>query len=57
MINACYLINLTLSVALNGDTIQEKWSDKLSDYSVLRTFSCAIFSHQNEGNLELKARK
>lgn len=42
---ACYLINLTPSAALNGDTPHEKWFGKLSDYSMLRTFGYTAFSH------------
>lgn len=30
---------------------------KFSDYYVLRTFARAVFSHQREGKLELRARK
>lgn len=47
----CCLINLTSSVTLNGDT-HEKWSDKLIDYFVFRTFGCTTFSHLNEEKLE-----
>lgn len=54
---ACYLINLTWSAALNGDTPHEKWHGKFANYSILKTFSCDAFSYQNEGKLESRARK
>lgn len=53
----CYLINLTPSTTLNGDTPYEKWYGKCADYSTLRTFGCAAYSHQNEGKLEPRSRK
>ncbi|XP_022897693.1 uncharacterized protein LOC111411390 [Olea europaea var. sylvestris] len=54
---ARYLINLTSSTALNGDTPYEKWPGKLSDYYLLKTFGCVTFSHQSEGKLKSKAKK
>ncbi|XP_022843306.1 uncharacterized protein LOC111366847 [Olea europaea var. sylvestris] len=42
---------------MNCDTPYERWSGKLSDYFMFRTFGCAAFSHQSEGKLELRARK
>jgi len=53
----CYLINITPSAALNGDTPYEKWHEKCVNYSNLRTFGCAAFSHQNQGKLEPRAKK
>ena len=54
---ACYLVNLTSLAALNGDIPYEKWNGKCANYSILRTFGCAAFTHQNEGKLEPRARK
>lgn len=42
---------------LNGDTRYEIWKDKCADYSMLKTFGCAILSHQNEENVELRVKK
>lgn len=53
----CHLINLTPSNALNGDIPHERWSGKLSNYSILKTFGCATFSHHSGEKLELRARK
>ena len=57
VMTACYLVNLTPSAALNGDTPHEKWNEKCANYSILRTFGCVAFTHQNEGKLEPRARK
>ena len=54
---ACYLINLTPSTALNDDTSHEKWHGKCANYSIIKTFGCSAFSHQNEGKLEPRVRK
>ncbi|KAL2518848.1 Retrovirus-related Pol polyprotein from transposon TNT 1-94 [Abeliophyllum distichum] len=54
---ACYLINITPSTALNGNTPYEKWYGKCANYSMLRTFGYAVFSHQGEVKLEPRARK
>ncbi|KAL2525883.1 Uncharacterized protein Adt_10937 [Abeliophyllum distichum] len=57
VMTVCYLTNLTLSAALNGDTPYEKWHGKCTDYTMLKTFGCTAFSHQSEGKLEPRARK
>ena len=57
VMTAYYLVNLTPSATLKGNTPYEKWHGKCADYSILRTFSCAAYSHQNEGKLESRAKK
>ena len=53
----CYLVNITPFAALNSDTPYAKWHGRCANYSILKTFGCAAFSHQNEGKLKLRARK
>lgn len=44
IMTACYLTNMILLVALNGDMPYGKWYGKCSDYFMLRTFGCTAFS-------------
>lgn len=47
-----YLLFITPSGVLNGDTLHRKWFGKFTDYSVLKTFGYAIFFNQSEWKLE-----
>ncbi|GKC88933.1 retrovirus-related pol polyprotein from transposon TNT 1-94 [Tanacetum coccineum] len=54
---ATYLINRSPSTAIEKKTPMEMWSGHLSDYRMLRIFSCVAYSHVKQGKLEPKAVK
>ncbi|KAK4841553.1 hypothetical protein QYF36_006375 [Acer negundo] len=49
---ATYLINRSLSIALNLLTSEEKWAGRPPSLKHLRVFGCAAYAHQSEGKLE-----
>jgi len=49
------IVNRTPSSALCDKTPEEQWTGIIHDYSHLRVFGCAAYSHQNLGKLELRA--
>ncbi|KAH9779279.1 hypothetical protein KPL71_007667 [Citrus sinensis] len=57
VITSAYLINRSLSSALNFRTLQEVWSRKPPDLSNLRIFGSPTYAHINQGKLELRAIK
>lgn len=52
-----YIVNMTFSSVLDGKIPEEVWSGRLSDYTTLRTFGCAAYSHQSIGKLEPRSQK
>ena len=42
---ACFIINRSPSVALDGKVAEEVWTEKEVDYSVLRIFGCPAYVH------------
>lgn len=57
LMTATYIVNRTPSSALDDKTPEEQWSGSVSDYTHLRVFGCAAYSHQNLGKLEPRAQK
>nr|GEZ31582.1 retrovirus-related Pol polyprotein from transposon TNT 1-94 [Tanacetum cinerariifolium] len=54
---AVYLINRSPSTAIEKKTPMEMWSGHPSDYGMLRTFGCVVYSHVQQGKLEPRAVK
>nr|GEV23808.1 copia LTR rider [Tanacetum cinerariifolium] len=54
---AAYLINRSPSTTIEKKTPMEKWSGHPSDYGMLRTFDCVVYSHVQQGKLEPRAVK
>ena len=54
---ACYLINHSLSVAIEKKTPQEVCSDSPPTYSDLKVFGYFAFTHVDNGKLEPKSIK
>ncbi|KAH9723371.1 retrovirus-related pol polyprotein from transposon TNT 1-94-like protein [Citrus sinensis] len=54
---SAYMINKSLSSALNFRTSQEVWSGKPPDLSHMRIFSSPTYAHINQGKLEPRAIK
>ncbi|WRX24925.1 Reverse transcriptase [Theobroma cacao] len=54
---ACYLINRSLSIAIELKTPKKVWSGKPVDYSMLRVFGCPAYALVSDGKLESKAKK
>nr|GFB28875.1 retrovirus-related Pol polyprotein from transposon TNT 1-94 [Tanacetum cinerariifolium] len=54
---AAYLINRSPSTAIDKKTPMEMWSGHPSDYRMLRTFDCVVYSHVQQGKLEPRAVK
>ena len=54
---ACYLINRSPRVTLDGKVVEEAWTGSLVDYSGLRVFGCPTYVHiPNEERLKLGAK-
>lgn len=53
----CYLVNRSLSTAIECKTPEEMWSGSLASYIDLRVFGCPAYAHVNEGKLEPRAKK
>ena len=53
----CFLVNRSLSTAIEFKTPKEVWSGKPADYLNLRIFGCPAYMHVSEGKLEPRARK
>jgi hypothetical protein len=54
---ACYLVNQSLSTAIDCKTPHEIWSRESADYCSLRVFGCAAFFHVTEYKLQPRAKK
>ena len=54
---ACYLINFSLSVAIEKKTPQEVWPGSPATYSDLKIFGCPTYAHVNNGKLEPRSMK
>lgn len=57
VMTASYIVNRTPSSALGDKTPEELWTGHVPDYSHLRIFGCAAYSHQSIGKLEPRAQK
>ena len=57
LMTACYLVNRSLSSAINFKTHVEIWSDKAANYSDLKIFGCLAFANVKQGKLEPRALK
>ncbi|KAL5573220.1 hypothetical protein UlMin_022817 [Ulmus minor] len=55
LITACYIVNQSLSTAIDLKTPNEMWFGKPKSYSNMRVFGCLAYAHQNEGKLEPRA--
>ena len=54
---ACYLINRSLRVALDGKVANEVWKGNEIDYSRLRVFECLAYAHiSGDERLKLDAK-
>lgn len=54
---ACYLVNLSPSIALNFKTPYKMWQSKLVNYDNLKMFGYPAYAHINEGKLAPRALK
>ncbi|KAG8501537.1 hypothetical protein CXB51_004025 [Gossypium anomalum] len=54
---ACFLINRSLSVAIEKKTPQEIWSGNPANYSDLKIFGCPAYTHADNGKLEPRSIK
>ncbi|GJS12432.1 retrotransposon protein, putative, ty1-copia subclass [Tanacetum coccineum] len=54
---AAYLINRSPSTAIKKKTPIEIWLGHPSNYEMLRTFGCVVYSHVKQGKLEPRAVK
>ncbi|KAH9682681.1 hypothetical protein KPL71_027445 [Citrus sinensis] len=57
LMTACYLVNRSLSSALNFKTPVEMWSGRAANYSNLKIFGCPAYAHVKQGKLEPRALK
>ncbi|GJY97731.1 retrovirus-related pol polyprotein from transposon TNT 1-94 [Tanacetum coccineum] len=57
MATASYLINRSLSTALEKKTPIDLWSRHPMNYEMLRIFGCVAYSHMNQGKLKPRAIK
>ena len=54
---ACYLINKSPRVGLDGKVAEKVWTDSLVDYSGLRVFRCPTYVHiPNKERSKLNAK-
>ena len=53
----CYLVNHSLSTAIDFKTFIEVWSNNLTEYSLLKVFECLTYYQVSEGKLNPKAKK
>ncbi|KAG8499228.1 hypothetical protein CXB51_005739 [Gossypium anomalum] len=54
---ACFLINRSLSVAIEKKTPQKEWSGNPANYSDLKIFGCPAYAHVDNGKLEPRSIK
>ena len=57
---ACFLINRSPKVALNGKVVEEVWTGNAVDYSNLRVFGCPSYVHvssEERSKLDAKSRQ
>jgi transposase InsO family protein len=57
---ACYLINRSPRIALDGKVTEEVWTGNEVDYSSLRVFGCPTYVHipsEERSKLDLKSRQ
>ncbi|KAG8501080.1 hypothetical protein CXB51_003194 [Gossypium anomalum] len=54
---ACFLINRSLSVAIQKKTPQEIWSGNPANYSDLKIIGCPAYAHVDNGKLEQRSIK
>ena len=54
---SCYLINRSLSTAIELKTPEKVWSGFPTTYSGLKVFGYPIYAHVSEGKFEPKAKK
>lgn len=47
----CYLINISLSIVLEVQTLYEVWPGSLIDYSKLKVFNCPTYAHLKKDKL------
>lgn len=53
---ACYLVNMSPSIAIECKILEEVWSGSPVSYTDLRVFGCLVYAHVNEGKLEQRAK-
>ena len=53
----CHLVYKFPSNAPKLETLEEVWSGRRLDFSILRVFGCLAFVHQSEGKLEPRSQK
>ena len=53
----CYLMNRSPSTARDIKTSIEVWSNKLTEYLLLKVFGCPTYYHVSEGKLEPRVKK
>ncbi|GJW56756.1 retrotransposon protein, putative, ty1-copia subclass [Tanacetum coccineum] len=54
---ACYLINMSLSTAIDKTIPIEVWSNSPANYEDLRVFGCIAYPHADNGKLDPRAVK
>ena len=57
---ACYLINWSPRVALDGKVAEEVWTGSEVDYSRLKVFGCSTYAHiarDERSKLDAKSRQ
>ena len=57
---ACYLLNRSPRVALDGKVVEEVWTSNEVDYSRLRVFRCLVYVHiagEKRSKLDAKFRQ
>ena len=57
IMDACYLINMCPSIAINMKTLEEVWSGHPPSYDRLRVFGCVTYAHIRQDKLEPRAIK
>ena len=45
LLTTCYLVNLSLSSAIEFKTPYEKWTGQLENYEDLKAFGCTAYAH------------
>jgi hypothetical protein len=57
---ACYIINQSPKVALDGKVAEEVWTGQEVDYSLMRIFGCPAYVHisgEDRSKLDPKSKK
>ena len=54
---AVYVLNRSLSIAIEFKTPYEKWTGHKSSLKHLRVFGCIAYAHVKQGKLEPRAQK